>query len=120
VERYGDAKATYRAVDEGPVPSYWGNVPARLTCDVTYSRSVWAVFRRVRKNWIAPAGTYCFMLGRWSDGSVRLQVGLTDVNDPSHRLAIDGRFPDWVAEQVAERPMLKSNIPAKRWRWFRR
>jgi len=71
------------------------------------------VFRRVPKNWVGPAGTYCQIIGRWSDGTVRLQVGLIDTQYPDRKLSIDGRFPGWVAQPIAGRPVLPSNVPAK-------
>jgi hypothetical protein len=112
-ERYGDHSAAYLAVDAGETPDHWPNLPARLTCDVCFTRSIWAVFRRERKTWVAPAGTYCLILGRWTDGTMRLQLGMPDTRHPDRHVTIDGRFPGWVAQEVIDRPMLRSNIRPK-------
>src|SRR6266516_1630729 len=77
-ERHGDQLADYIPIDAGSTPDHWPSISARLTCDVAYARRIWAVFRRVPTNWVGPAGTYCQLIGRWSDGTVRLQVGLID------------------------------------------
>jgi hypothetical protein len=70
----------------------------------------------VRKTWVAPRGTYCVILGRWTDGTVRLQLGLPDTTAPDRRQSIDGRFPGWVAERIAERPSLPANFAPRRQR----
>jgi hypothetical protein len=113
-EKYGDQDATYIPVDPGQTADRWPSIPARLTCDVTYARRVWALFRRVPKNWVAPAGSHCQIVGRWTDGTVRLQVGLSDTRHPDRKQSIDGRFPAWVAEAVAQREILRSNVTLKR------
>ena len=114
--RYGDPSAVYVPVDATQTADHWPNIPARLTCDIAYVRRVWAVFRRGRKTWVAPRGTYCVILGRWTDGTVRLQLGLPDTTAPDRRQSIDGRFPAWVAERIAERPSLPANVAPRRQR----
>jgi hypothetical protein len=118
-ESYGDHSAAYIPVDALTTADHWPSIPAKLTCDVVLSGSVGAVFRRVPKNWVATAGTYCQIVGRWSDGDVRVQLGLSDTTNPDRKLTIDGRFPNWVVETTSRRQVLASNIPAKR-RWPRR
>jgi hypothetical protein len=108
--RYGDPSAMFVPVDASQTADHGHNIPARLTCDVVYVRSVWAVFRRVRKTWVAPAGSYCLILGHWTDGTLRLQLGLPDTQQPDRRLSIDGRFPGWIAEPTTERLSLPANF----------
>jgi hypothetical protein len=118
-DKYGDQGAEYVPIDPRNTADHWPSIPARLTCDVAYSRRVWAVFRRVPKNWVAPAGSYCQILSRWTDGTVRLQVGLSDTTYPDRKQSIDGRFPGWVAEAVRNREILPANVPTKRRRSLR-
>ncbi len=63
--------------------------------------------RHVR--WTAAPGTPCAICGHWSDGSVRLQVR---VSDGRSRKVLDGRFPDWVVEQVAANSRRDILLPA--------
>src|SRR5262249_32704599 len=109
-DRYGDHSASYTAVDARATRDHWPTEPARLTCDVAFEATIWAAFRRQHKHWIATEGSYWSPLGRWSDGTVRWQVGLVDADHPDRRVTIDGRFPNWVAETTANRPVLASNV----------
>jgi hypothetical protein len=118
-DSYGDHSAAYHPVDPLTTADHWPSIPAQLTCDVAFAATVGGVLRHVPKNWVAPAGTYCQIVGRWSDGDVRVRVGLSDTLSPDRKLTVDGRFPNWVVETVARRPMLASNVPARR-RWSRR
>jgi len=113
-DRYGDHSAAYIAVDPGSTYDHFPGEPAHLKCDVALERTIWAIFRRQRKTWVAPTGSYCAVLGRWTDGTVRLQLGLADSHHPDRHVSIDGRFPGWVVEVGGTRPVLASNIVTKR------
>lgn len=118
-DRYGDHSAAYVPVDALTTADHLPSIPAKLTCDVAFSASIEGAFRRVPKNWVATAGTYCQIVGHWSDGDVRVQVGLSDTTNPDRKLSVDGRFPSWVVERTARRQVLASNIPTKS-HWPRR
>ncbi len=108
---FGDPQAHFAPVDWRKTPGYRAYEPVRLTVAVHADAVLHLPFAESTKDLVAPLGTPAELMGRWSDGSVRLRVR---VGDGRHfATVLDGRFPAWVAEadpESAARGMLASNL----------
>ncbi len=106
----GDPDAVYTAVDWRKTPGYRSFEPVRLTATVHADATLHLPFADRTKDLEAPAGSPAELLGRWSDGTLRLRVRVSDGRQ--YTTMLDGRFPAWVAEpdqDVEARGILPAN-----------